>query len=90
MQISYSYPSGRREVAVVLAVGCDFIRVVAPGRSDGFDLYLRDLEWVTETGTAITVDAILFEEEAALPTPFLRNVPERRKIKPSSASQSGV
>lgn len=65
MQITYSYPSGRRVVAVVLAVGADFIRVAAPGRSDGFDLHLRDLDWVTETGSPITVDAILFERETS-------------------------
>ena len=59
MQITFSYPSGRQVVAAVLAVGTDSIRVVAPRRSDGFDIYLRDQEWVTESGQTIRMDAIL-------------------------------
>jgi hypothetical protein len=68
MQITFSYASGRRTVAVVLAVGADFIRVVAPRRADGFDIYLRDQEWVTETGKTIRVDAILFGDGALVPS----------------------
>lgn len=59
MQIVYSYPSGRTVVAAVLAVGADFVRVAASKRIDGFDLYLRDQDWFTDTGRVIRVDAIV-------------------------------
>jgi hypothetical protein len=64
MGILFSYRSGRRVSGAVLAVGVDFVRVVAPGHTDGFDLFLRDEGWVTETGRAIFVEAILFSNEA--------------------------
>ena len=68
MQTVFSYPSGQTVVAVVLSVGTDYMRVIAPECKDGLDLYLRDQEWVTETGVAIRVDAILFENEVCLPS----------------------
>lgn len=68
MLISFSYPSGRSVVAAVLAVGADFIRVVSPRRIDGFDIYLRDQEWVTEMGKTIRVDAILLGDGTQFPS----------------------
>jgi hypothetical protein len=92
MQIVYSYPSGRRVFAVVLAVGPDFIRVVAPRRTDGFDIYLRDHDWVTETHKTIRVDEIVFGNGALLPlaaSPKRSNVTRKRiKVAVRSASRS--
>ena len=80
MQISFSSASGRRTVAVVLAVGADFIRVVAPRWANRFDIYLRDQEWVTETGEIIRVDAILFGDGALVPSGcFSRSGPSVKK-----------
>ena len=67
MRITFSYPSGRRVAAVVLTVGADFIRVVAPRRAGGLDIYLRDREWVTQAGKTVRVDSIVFEEGAHVP-----------------------
>ena len=53
--------------AVVLAVGADFIRVGAPRRAGGLDIYLRDHEWVTEAGKTVRVDTIVFGEGAHVP-----------------------
>jgi hypothetical protein len=82
MQIAFSYPSGRRVFAVVLAVGADFIRVVAPRRADGFDIYLCDHDWVTETGKTVRIDEIVFGDGALLPSaasPIRPNV-TRKKV----------
>jgi hypothetical protein len=59
MQINFSYPAGPSVVADVLAIGADCIRLAEPGRADGLRLYLTDEEWVTETGCAVRVEAIL-------------------------------
>jgi hypothetical protein len=59
MQITYSYAAGPRVVVDVLAVGADCIRLAEPGRAEGLRLYLKDDEWVTETGCAVRVESIL-------------------------------
>ena len=56
-------------VAVVLDVGGDFIRVVSPRSTGGFKLYLRDLEWVTETGEPVRVETMLLGDEHQVPSP---------------------
>ena len=92
MQITFTYPSGRRVFAAVLGVGADFIRVVAPRRVDGFDLYLRDEEWVTETGRPVRIDAILFGNETRLPSAVSRKRGKsaRKTIKVAVAGASGA
>jgi len=59
MQVTFSYPCGRKVVAVATAVGSDFIRVATTGLFDGFSLQLRDTDWVTEMGITVRVDEIL-------------------------------
>jgi len=92
MQIVYSYQSGRAVVAEVLAVGAGFVRAVAPKRPDAFDLYLRDEDWVTETGTAIRVDAIVFGDRARLPSAATakRGYSTRRRLDAAVAGASGA
>ena len=92
MQIAFSYPSGRRMFAAVLGVGTDSIRVVAPRRVDGFDLYLRDEAWVTETGRPIRIDAILFGDETRLPSAVSRKRGKstRKTVKVAVAGASGT
>jgi hypothetical protein len=58
MQITFSYASGRRVAAVVLAVGGDFIRVASPRSAGGFNIYLLDQDWITETGKTVRVEAL--------------------------------
>ena len=92
MQIAYSYQSGRTVVAEVLAVGAGFVRVVAPKRTDAFDLFLRDEDWATETGAAIRVDAIIFGDRARLPSTVTdkRRYSTRKRLNATVAGASGV
>ncbi len=83
MQVTYLYPSGRRVVAAVLAVGPDFIRVRNHGRTGGFNLHLRDQDWGTAKGTSIRVEAINLSDggrRAPAPAPKQGHVPLRAGV----------
>ena len=67
MQITFSYASGRRVAAAVLAVGGDFIRVASPRSAGGFNIYLGEQEWVTETGKPVRVEALRLGDGAGFP-----------------------
>ena len=89
MQITFSYPSGRRVVAGVLAVGADFIRIVSPRRNEGFDIYLRDQDWITDTGKTIRMDAIVLGNGTRLPSAVPRKRGQSRR-KPINVSVAGA
>ncbi len=80
MQVTYSYPSGRRVVAAVLSVGPDFIRVLAPGRDRVTTLFLRDEDWTTETGVSIRMVALVLGTVGHIP-PALGPVSARPTVK---------
>jgi hypothetical protein len=67
MQITFSYASGRRVAAAVLAVGGDFIRVASPRSAGGFNLYLLEQEWITETGKTVRVEAMRLGDGSGFP-----------------------
>ena len=75
MQVTYSYPSGRRAVATVLAVGPDFIRVQNHGHTGGVNLHLRDQDWVSDKGTIVRVEAIhLCDGDHRVSTPVPKHI----------------
>jgi len=91
MTISFLYPSGRRFVGAVLAVGSDFIRVVAPRRTGGLNLYLRDQEWVTEAGKTVRVESIFLVDGVSHASPVARkrSLSTPRKLKVAGAGAAG-
>jgi hypothetical protein len=59
MQVVVSYPDRPKVVADTLSVGADYIWLRAPGSVDEFGIFLRDEDWVTGSGKAVRVEAIL-------------------------------
>ena len=53
--------------AAVLAVGGDFIRVASPRSAAGFNIYLREQDWITETGKTVRVDAMYLGDGSGFP-----------------------
>jgi len=91
MTISFLYPSGRRVFGAVLAVGSDFIRVDAPRRTNGLNLYLRDQDWVTEAGRTVRVECIFLVDGVSQPSPVVRkrSLASPRKLKAAGAGAAG-
>lgn len=67
MQITFSYASGRRVAAAVLTVGGDFIRLASPRSAGGFNIYLLDHGWITETGKTVRVEAMRLGDQTGFP-----------------------
>ena len=88
MQIAFSYTSGRRVAAVVLAVGSDFIRVASPRSAGGFNIYLREQDWITETGKTVRVEAMHLGDGSGFPQEIIpkRVRSTRRKAFAAGAS----
>ena len=72
MQITFSYASGRRVAAAVQAVGGDFIRVASPRSAGGFNIYLLDQDWITETGKTVRVEGLRLGDGAGLSSEISR------------------
>jgi hypothetical protein len=50
-----------------MVVGVDFIRVASPRSAGGFNIYLGEQEWVTETGKPVRVEALRLGDGAGFP-----------------------
>ena len=90
MQITFSYASGRRVAAAVLAVGGDFIRVASPRSAGGFNIYLLDQDWITETGKTVRVEALRLGDGAGFSSEISpKRAPSTRMRAVAVAASSG-
>jgi hypothetical protein len=63
MHILLMYQGGRRSEAVVLAASANHMRVAMPGSSDTVELRLVEGRWMTESGAALELGAVLMDPE---------------------------
>jgi hypothetical protein len=63
MHILLMYQGGRRSEAVVLSASANHMRIVTPGSSDTVELRLVEGRWMTESGAALELGAVLMDPE---------------------------
>ena len=59
MHVIISYRDGRRVEAIALAAGADRMRISVPGCDDAVALSQTQSGWITETGEAVELEAMI-------------------------------
>jgi hypothetical protein len=67
VQIFLLFPSGEREIGLVLTADFDRMRIVLRGRSDTLEFQRVKRDWISEAGERVEIEAILAEPSSAAP-----------------------